>query len=171
MLLDDMGMWVAKEIDEECGLIYWEPSSISIDWAHLFVVRDPWDRLESCYADKLHHHFAKAFLKFNFFQKMPFEEFIEDVCEVDDKDADRHFRSQTYTWSDDLLNAPHSFIFQLEDPESWQGILDELEQICGIKLLNLPHLHSRKHSEIVDNPRLRGLVRDRYSRDYQLLGY
>jgi hypothetical protein len=79
-------------------------------------VRNPWDRLVSCYRDKIEGE-VEGFTKFSesgvarclarfgaFSANMSFEEFVHAVASIPDADADEHFRSQhnylTNIWGD-----------------------------------------------------------------------
>ncbi len=63
-------------------------------------VRNPWDRLVSCYLQKLApgaRHASKIGRKRSggrLRNNMPFREFAEAVCEIPDEEANSHFRSQ-----------------------------------------------------------------------------
>ncbi len=79
-------------------------------------VRNPWDRLVSCYRDKIKGEVegftrfsesgvAHCLARFNAFSaQMSFEEFVYAVASIPDADADEHFRSQhtylTNVWGD-----------------------------------------------------------------------
>lgn len=64
-------------------------------------VRDPWDRLVSCWRQKLapggEGLGREEFAGRRFGVGMPFGEFAEAVCAVPDEESDRHFHSQHVT--------------------------------------------------------------------------
>ncbi len=91
-------------------------------------VRNPWDRVVSCYCDKiLHKDFTNYKYKNGVYRKfihrygtrfrmgMSFERFIEIICNLQDTESDRHFRSQHTYIIDSEENCLVNFIGKFEN--------------------------------------------------------
>ena len=68
------------------------------DWLKVAVIRNPYDRIASCWRQKVMHKekLHSGFTKFKeIYWKQPFNEFIEAVSNMPDWKSDQHFRSQT----------------------------------------------------------------------------
>jgi hypothetical protein len=147
-------------------------------------VRNPWDRLVSCYRDKIKNevpgytHFtirpgvANCLARFDdFVPNMSFEAFVDAVASIPDRDADEHFRSQ------------HTF---LTDSEGWlaadfvgryERLADDfriVQERTGLPNIELPRLQAaRKGAKYVDyySAETRALVSERYRRDIEMFEY
>lgn len=153
------------------------------DYFKFAFVRNPWDRLVSCYHNKIKPEAGqgdpryyirgvfKDFVRYNRFRAgMPFSEFVAAIVEIPDSEADSHFRSQ-YTF--------------LTDPEgqllvNYVGKMETLPQdfaeVCrrmGVERVPLPHLmkSAAHHYQQAYNPTLQAQVKQRYARDVELFGY
>ena len=147
-------------------------------------VRNPWDRLVSCYRDKIlgqapdftHFHPARrvafCLARFDIFEAgMPFDRFVEAVSDIPDADADGHFRSQ-YTF---VSNGSGDIV--LEFVGRFESLQTDFLSVCerlGIAPLHLPRVQVTKprapYAEYY-TPRLRDLVADRFRSDLELFGY
>lgn len=100
---------------------------------------------------------------------MPFDTFAKRVCQIEDRDLDRHLKSQAWFLTDNKGLIPQ-YIGKLESFES------DYELIRGKfpKLMQLPHVnksvYEKKHMEAYDDETL-ALVTERYQRDFDLFGY
>lgn len=152
-------------------------------WTRLAVVRDPFARIRSCYVDKivrnresgrpLHPGFARYRLLPlfpNFSLEMSFTEFLRAVNRVPDLLADGHFRSQHRFLAVDGDRVRVDRLIRLERfDEEMRSLLDEL----GLPVWDGGRVNRSKAGmpspewtdEAVD------LVRRRYRRDFDLLGY
>jgi hypothetical protein len=147
-------------------------------WRFAFV-RNPFDRLVSCYAEKIRsdgpgHVFVDGvhigLSKYGrFYRGMPFPEFASVVAEIPDEDADKHFRSQTSFVFNDDGEMRVDFLGHFE---SLEKDVAEVGRHLGVEI-NLPHLlkSSRSPFESYYDEATRAVVRERYSLDFQLLGY
>ena len=105
-------------------------------------IRNPIDRLYSCWKDKIcerldlkrpksieadRGQLSKSFSRYNgLYRNMPFEEFAEYVCQVPDSDSEDHFISQyCYITSSKGDIIPYCFAFEDLQP-SWNIISSEL---------------------------------------------
>ena len=147
-------------------------------------VRNPWDRLVSCYRDKilgevpdftfLHptRGVGHCLAHFSVFRAdMSFDDFVDAVAEISDEEADVHFRSQhTFIVNRDG-NIGVDFVGRFET------LGRDFELVCeklGIPSLILPRVQSvktpRRYAEYYSR-RSRDIVSDRFREDIVLLGY
>lgn len=153
------------------------------DYFKFAFVRNPWDRLVSCYSQKLVKGGAglrsPADAKIGFYTGMPFAEFVEAVSTIRDNQADRHFKSQYKVvcgrGKDNPIMA--DFVGHYENLAADFDVV--AERIGGTHELQLPHLLSSKHrrhrrgrpyTEFYDD-KLRDLVHERYLKDIEKFGY
>ncbi len=144
-------------------------------------VRDPWDRLVSCYLDKFAPDdrpapkIAKMRYKgANLYKGMSFREFAEGVCEIPDEEASPHFRSQYIglTAGVDGRLLP-DFVGRFE---SLREDFAHVARKIGAPGLALPHLTpslgrgGRHHRDFYDEA-LAQRVGERFRRDIELFGY
>ena len=148
-------------------------------------VRNPWDRLVSCYGDKVMNARRAGESPFRhvlnergsrFYRGMPFAEFVETVCEIPDKESNMHFVSQHR-----IVCGPGEGRSIMAD---FAGCFENLsadfaevaERIGGGKKLELPHRmrsasrESRPYPEFY-NDRLKDLVHERSRDDVEIFGY
>lgn len=150
-------------------------------------VRNPWDRLVSCFTQKLHkdkkvEREDKCPLrppfgdKTVFYLGMPFQEFIESIHAIPDSESDAHFRAQFEVFYVDssASRCMADFVGKFENLPG--DFLSINEKITSHKLLELPHeLKSRTrdgrdyHSYYT--PQTRRLVAERYAEDVDLFQY
>jgi chondroitin 4-sulfotransferase 11 len=104
-------------------------------------VRNPWDRLVSCYRQKLSPEARDNAVARRFARRgaMDFSEFAATVCEIPDERANPHFRSQHFG----LLSAGGDRLM----PTLWVGrfenLAEDFAQVAdriGAPHLRLPHL-------------------------------
>ena len=153
------------------------------DYFEFTFVRNPWDRLVSCYSQKIVTvpkllGFKRANLnpsgeKDRFYPGMQFADFVEVVHATPDEEANPHFRSQYLTVCDPEGRIMADFVGRFEN------LFEEfvaVSQTIGAPELELPaHLqsHSRKSRPYTDfyDERLKGLVHERYQKDIEMFGY
>ena len=144
-------------------------------------VRNPWDRLVSCYVDKVRpdRTFTNEWFKNGvgrglhslrlFHAGMSFEEFVAAVEEIPDARADRHFRSQHRFLYDDEEVCIVDYIGRFEDFD-----MDPIFRGMNIPAINVPHKQrstSKKASAEYYTDDLRERVAVRYAKDITLFGY
>ena len=150
-------------------------------------VRNPWDRLVSCYSDKVmdvkeaevgeppfrHLPSAKGS---RLYKGMPFAEFVETVYEIPDEESNMHFVSQhvVVCGPGEGRRIMADFVGRFEN---LAADFDAVAQrIGGGRRLELPHSmrsasrKSRSYTEFYDD-RLRDLVYERYRDDIEIFGY
>jgi hypothetical protein len=150
------------------------PSRLS-EKHHVFTfVRNPFDRLASCYKDKFSGASPHYFRAFNarrwpfrqivFGENESFDAFVKKVCAIPDHKSDIHFVSQHALLSDSGKILPDS-IYQFENLST---IYPKLQEKYG--LLELPHKNnknSRNWRSLYDEE-LISAVRERYREDFEM---
>jgi chondroitin 4-sulfotransferase 11 len=147
-------------------------------------VRNPWDRLLSCYRDKIQGEVegytrisqsgvARCLARFDAFSAtMSFEEFVHAVALIPDADADEHFRSQhkylTNVWGEIAVD----FVGRYENLESaFRHVAKRIGLPSGTSLPRLqanPQLVSYADYYTVAT---RNIVATRYAQDIALFSY
>ncbi len=159
---------------------------INSNFHHYFkfcFVRNPWDRLVSCYLNKIlsksrtDYYFKngipRTFFKYGeaFHSEMPFEEFVDAICNIPDEDSNNHFKSQHKFVSDSNGEPLVDFIGKFEKME------EDFSHICrklNIKKIELPRIRinrNRKPYQYYYNKETIEKVRKRYSKDIEMFGY
>ena len=147
-------------------------------------VRNPWDRLVSCYRDKIMgeasdftdfhptRQVAYCLARFDAFEAdMPFERFVEAVSNIPDAAAEGHFRSQHTFVTNGAGDSVLDFIGRFE------SLTSDFRSVCaklGIAPVQLPHVQATKprarYTEYY-TLRTRDLVAGRFRSDVELFGY
>lgn len=146
------------------------------------VVRNPFDRLASCYRDKICHpdkigpgrflyerYRPFGRLRRPFRPRMPFDEFVQEVVRIPDSLADRHVRSQA------------SFVFDrggrccADKIGRFETLSRDLAPMCErYGLSELPRRNvgwSNEPYDLLYTPELVELVASRYADDIERFGY
>jgi chondroitin 4-sulfotransferase 11 len=147
-------------------------------------VRNPWDRLVSCYRDKIrgevdgYTYFtirpgvANCLARFDaFFAGMSFDEFVLAVESIPDEEADEHFRSQHTFVTNEKGEIAVDFVGRYE------RLVDDfrlVEQRIGLPATELPQL--QKAQEPVKyasfyTPEAKRIVAERFRDDVKIFGY
>lgn len=143
------------------------------------VTRNPYDRLVSCYSEKICNEIhqknfvnglSNHFVHFGtFYAHMPFSEFVDAVCNIDDHQADAHFRSQHCFITNQQGKLIPDFLCDFSELNQ---LNDKIKQQTGV-VCNIPHLLKSKregwHSYYTEQLKVK--VAKRYQRDFELLGY
>lgn len=144
-------------------------------------VRNPWDRLVSCYKDKLERidlssgPAGRGTLESlseagHFSESMTFKEFALAVCEIPDARANRHFRSQLSFLRDRKGSLLPGEIYRFEN---LGAEFARLAKAHGLPQTELPHFKSRARRDYRDyyDDDLAERVRVRYEDDVEAFGY
>jgi hypothetical protein len=144
-------------------------------------VRNPWDRLVSCYRDKVcdqaDHVYEKHENRFIEYMKsigayrpgMTFEDFVNVIVDVPDNRAEGHFRSQASLLTDRYGLLPFEKIGRFETlAEDFEAIAKQI-RLTGA----LPHLRGSGGKDYRDyySSKMRDMVRKRYEQDIALFSY
>lgn len=144
-------------------------------------VRNPWDRLVSCYTNKLERvdlsqgPEGRGTLESlseagHFSEDMSFRHFAVAVCDIPDRKANRHYRSQhTFLTAPDKHLLPAN-IYRFEQLAEQFGALAEA---YGFPVDSLPHFKSgsRPDYRTYYDDELRDMVAERFRTDIELFGY
>lgn len=133
-------------------------------------VRNPYERLYSCYKNKIED--VRSCGGRNIFEKhgigldISFENFVRKVSRLSDRESDRHFRSQAWFLTLQGRLLP-SFVGKLENlTEDWH-ILEERFGIAPPPQINVS---SEKPLPAMTSE-IKGLIFRRYLDDFKLFGY
>jgi hypothetical protein len=145
-------------------------------------VRNPWDRLVSCYRDKILGEVAdftrfgasgvaRCLERFDAFRAgMTFAEFVRAIADIPDSAADEHFRAQAdfLTDADKYLNV--DFIGRFENLEM---DFARLAARLNLPVRSLPRLQSATGTDYSGfyTSETRLLVAKRYAQDINLFDY
>lgn len=154
-----------------------KPSTFSFSF-----VRNPLDRLSSCYNNKLakekinDKHFidgvAIPLARFkSFYAGMPFSEFVEVVNEISDEEADMHFKSQHKFLTNMQGDIVVDYIGKFENlEEEFKKIKSQLKLPNDI---NLPHLLKSSNNNFMDyyDAKTKAIALKRYEKDIQMFDY
>lgn len=153
------------------------------DYFKFAFVRNPWDRLVSCWLHKLSTDTspglkAPATLAKKVYSGMPFSEFVEVVANTPDSEANIHFKAQSSMVCDgstEYHGSPHlvDFIGRFENLSGDFGTV--AKRIGAERELELGHLmrrnmEARPYTEFYDKE-LRNVVYERYREDVERFGY
>lgn len=147
-------------------------------------VRNPWDRLVSCYRDKIMGEvdgftdrtvrpgIADCLARYEEFEGgMPFDAFVAAVASIPDANADAHFRSQSTFVTNGAGEVAVDYIGRYETLEA---DLEHAQELAGMPRFTLPHLQavgeSRSYAHYYD-ARTRDIVAERFATDIELFGY
>jgi hypothetical protein len=171
----------------------WYPSPVPIEslqrllypgFFRFAFVRNPWDRLVSCYRDKIRNEVdgitlftvrpgvANCLARFDsFVAGMPFDAFVEAVAAIPDADADEHFRSQYTFLTNRKGQIAADFVGRYERlAEDFQIV----QQRTGLPNIELPRLQAARtvaRYAAYYTPRTRDIVAERFRKDIETFGY
>lgn len=147
-------------------------------------VRNSWDRLVSCYRDKIQGEVAdftffsqsgvaRCLARFDVFSaNMSFEEFVHAVASIPDVDANEHFRSQHKFLTNDRGEIAVDFVGRYENLEAdFQYVAERIGLPKGI---SLPRLQSNPRSVSYKDyytAETRDIVAIRFAQDVSLFSY
>lgn len=140
---------------------------------HIAVVRDPFERLASFWADKIMGGgMDKRLLHLGFEPRMSFSETVELACRIPDDGTDPHLRSQAAL----LLNANNAprpdLLLRFETLErDWSIVQRLVAARTGRLLVDLRRRRSSRREALrpMYDARLRGMVEQRYTADIALI--
>lgn len=170
------------QINREQFLKRFEEGEYS-DYFKFAFVRNPWDRLVSCWLHKLSTDTspglkAPATLAKQVYSGMPFSEFVEVVANTPDSEANIHFKSQSSMVCDgstEYHGSPYlvDFVGRFENLSGDFGAV--AKRIGAEHELELGHLmrrntEARPYTEFYDKE-LRNVVYERYREDIERFGY
>ncbi len=153
------------------------------DYFKFAFVRNPWDRIVSCFNNKIlktadySDQWYKNGVADNFWQYgdrfrggMSFEEFVNTVVSIPDEESEEHIRPQFMFLTDKEGNRLVDFVGKFET------LTDDLAIISnklGFPAIDLPHLLKGKRSHYKDfyNDETINAIAKRYAADIDMFGY
>jgi hypothetical protein len=147
-------------------------------WSFAFV-RNPWDRLVSCYSEKIRpdgdpenfiNGVSRVLTSFGVFEAgMSFERFAREVAHITDENAEPHFLSQHKFIVNRAGKLIVDFLGHFETIDKDFGVV---RQRLGAPV-ELPHLlrSQRGHYRDYYSPDLARIIGERYSEDIARFGY
>jgi hypothetical protein len=153
------------------------------DYTRFCFVRNPWDRVVSCYTNKIHadkeyndqwytNGVATPLLRYGetFKGGMKFEAFVDAINDIPDHQADDHFKSQYLFVTDNTDTLLVNFIGKFEN---FEFDFNCLYQKIGLPPITLPHMlkSTRKNYKSYYNSNTKRLIGKRYTRDIELFRY
>lgn len=139
-------------------------------------VRNPWDRIVSCYIDKVLYppkNYRQLFSEYSWYRSdLSFEEFVKRISLTPDKYADQHFKSQHSFLTDHAGQLAVDYIGKFE--HITQDMKYVFEKI-GVAPIEIPHVNKAKvktkhYTEYYDH-QTQKLIAERYKKDIELFGY
>lgn len=137
------------------------------DYFKFTFVRNPWDRLVSCYLEKI---LRQRKWKEIFGSSPSFADFVRVVHGIPDDKADMHYRSQYLNLTDSSDKLVVDFVGRVET------IHDDMKAVASVRSLDYSPGHFRKsngrrpYQEYYEK-KTRDLVGERYAKDIKLFGY
>jgi hypothetical protein len=135
----------------------------------LAIVRNPWDRLVSCYLQKICGDpvLLPGLINLGFYYQMPFDEFIKRICK--NPAANVHFAPQLGALSYKGQVLP-DIIGRFENIDD---VWIDFQSMCPLTLGKLPHYNklNRPHYRKFFNDKNRQCVADIYSPEIEYFQY
>jgi len=134
-------------------------------------VRDPYERLASCYRAKFNKEDESKFMFANYLfgylkNDDSFDEFVRKVSKIPDRISDRHFKSQHK-----LVFASGNKVDFIGNFENLTSDFDEIRDKFGFEGLPVLNKSSGKTATDLFSEETRALVSRRYKKDFELFGY
>ncbi len=145
------------------------------DFLKFSVLRNPWERLASCYNNKIRQksrtgkdYILECSPKLKI--GMSFEEFVNVICEIPDSESDFHFCSQIYLmlYPDGMF--PMNYLCNIERLDFH---LQEIRSISGLPFDDLPKINSSAKSDYQSmyTPSMIEKVGKRYEADIEFFRF
>lgn len=145
------------------------------DYFSFSVVRDPIDRVISCYKNKFlrNKELSQSLASRGFTDSMGFTDFVNHLCKIRDAEADVHLMSQSYILSCEGRIRPKIIIPIQALVGHWKTIQEHVKVTHGTILDDLPTINStKKISEVIPLDRdSMTKLEARYKKDYAMLSF
>lgn len=142
-------------------------------------VRDPLDRLLSCYRDKVigspSERVANGLRKFGIHPGMPLLDFVQTVAGIPDEECGgvaQHFRSQAYSLCDQDGNIIPNIVYRFENLAiTWPWVRSYVQEASGLQLGPLEHQQWTDPGLVKYCARARAFALQRYRDDVRIFDY
>lgn len=135
------------------------------------TVRNPWDRIVSCYVDKKNRG-MKILNKHKPKGKITFDKFIDIISKIPDEESDSHFKSQYATIFTPTEICQYDYIGRFEN---FENDISKMFGMCGLNDVTLPNPNIGKpkkpHYSTFYNDITKKLVENRYKKDIEYFNY
>jgi len=140
------------------------------DYLKITFVRNPWERLVSCWRSMVCKKLHRTFHLFGITRETPWEEFVHIVVETPDRVADKHFRGQYAHLTHEGVYLP-DFTGRVENIREDWALARELVAARGRNVADIGHCN-RSPARIPRpqyTPEVAELVFQRYRLDFHHL--
>lgn len=139
------------------------------DYFKFTIMRNPYDRLVSCYYDFIiDKRRARIFLEYAFYPNMSFKEFVEVACLLPDNKTDVHLKSQHTFITDKKGNLVIDLVARFEDLNI---VYKRIMSVLGIENYpQLPHIKKSAKKKEFYTKELKEMVSQRYKKDFEIWG-
>ena len=137
------------------------------------VVRNPWDRILSCYRDKIIYKFHEPFRVYDMSPEMSFSDFVRVVSGIPDQDAEVHFRSQCAQTFYKGMFLPTMVLRTETISKDWGIIQSYFSSSCNLNLPDIGRHAKRSHigGDIDVTQNDIDIIASRYEKDVRFFGY
>ncbi|MED5268544.1 MAG: sulfotransferase family 2 domain-containing protein [Candidatus Thermoplasmatota archaeon] len=135
------------------------------------IVRDPYERLASCYRAKFHHEDESKFMFSNYLfgylkNDDSFEEFVRKVSKIPDALSDRHFKAQNQ-----MVFAYGTKVDFIGKFENLTSDFEKIRERFDFEELPILNKSSGKSADDLFSDETRALASKRYEKDFEIFGY
>jgi len=135
------------------------------------IVRDPYERLASCYRAKFNHEDESKFMFSNYLfgylrNDDSFEEFVRKVSKIPDILCDRHFKSQNK-----MVFAYGTKVDFIGKFENLSSDFEKIRERFDFEELPILNKSSGKSADDLFSDETRALASKRYEKDFELFEY
>lgn len=145
------------------------------DYLHFAVVRNPFDRFVSFWADKIMGDGMNDGLRgLGFDRGMSFSDAARLAASLPDEETDPHIRSQSFLLLDEDGRLRPDLVLRFERlGHDWETLRSIVERRSGVQLVALPRRRVSEHqsSDGYYDDTTRRLIRERFATDFETLNY
>lgn len=143
--------------------LMWKNRMYSNNYFKFAFIRNPWDRLVSCYFNKM----AQNYENFNKNNFKTFDKFIYYISSIDTKVCDRHYRLQTELYPINKID----FVGRFENFSDDFGFVCDTIGISKHKQFKVMKKSKHRPYEQYYNKATQQIIKNKYEQDIELLEY
>jgi dermatan 4-sulfotransferase 1 len=152
-----------------------EADRLNATYYSFSFVRNPFDRVISCYHNKIisNPKLSPAMIRMGMKPRMPFDDFVRTLVLIEDRDMDVHLIPQSEILAIGNKVIP-KFVGRFESlARDWQALAEEMTELGLPALGQLPAKNVRREGQenLLDyfsDPELIHLVKKKYAKDLEL---